>query len=295
MTLNQYRSLFIQTCLEWVDDKAPHMTVSLAFYSMLSLGPLLLLVLAAASLLFGHDAAQGRIVDEIRDLIGDDGARAIQDMILDSARRKATGLVTGVIGLGTLLLGASGVFGALQDAMNTIWDVRPRPGRGIRGFLHDRLLSFTMVLGTSFLLLVSLVVSAALSALNDWSAAYTGYIGLLMGGLNFIVSFGVISFLFSVIFKYIPDVRIGWRDVLPGAIMTAFLFTLGKTAIGFYIGHSAFNSAYGAAGSLVVVLLWVYYSAQILFFGAEFTQVYTKRSGRDIRPRSYAMKINAKP
>lgn len=290
----EFKELFIQTGKEWINDEAPHMGASLAFYSMLSLAPLLLLVLAGAGIIFGPDAAQGRIVSEIRGMIGNEGARAIQAMLLDSSHRKGTGFIANLFGIGMLFFGASGVFAALQGAMNRIWDVKPRPGRGLRGFLYEHLLSFTMVLGTGFLLLISLIISASLSALSDISMAYMPESGFIMQAFNFIVSFSIISLLFSLIFKYIPDAYVAWRDVVTGAIITAFLFTVGKTAIGFYIGHSAFASSYGAAGSLVIILVWVYYSAQILFFGAEFTQVHAKRAGRKIKPKSNALKVNAK-
>jgi membrane protein len=292
--LRKYRGLFIQTCNEWIADDAQNMGASLAFYSMLSLAPLLLLVLAVAGIIFGPDAARGRIVSEIQDLMGEAGARAIQDMLLNSAQQKEAGFFAGLLGVAMLLFGASGFFAALQTAMNRIWDIRPKTGRGLRGFVYDRLLSFTMVLGTGFLLLVSLIISAGLSALNDFSMAYAPDFKFIMGGINFIVSFGIISLLFGLIFKCIPDAYIAWRDVFTGALITAFLFTVGKTAIGFYIGHSAFSSSYGAAGSLVVVLVWVYYSAQILFFGAELTQVHARRAGREIRPKPNALRINAK-
>ncbi|MDB5478329.1 MAG: ribonuclease [Alphaproteobacteria bacterium] len=286
-----YYHLLKHTVSEWIDDKVPRLGAALAFYSILSLGPLLLLALAAAGLIFGHEAAQGKIVAEIQGLIGQDGARAIQDMIADSAEEKDTGIVASIIGIVMLLVGASGVFGQLQDAMNTIWEVQPKPGRGILGMIRDRFLSFTMVLGTGFMLLSSLVLSTALAALSEYTNGVFEDFAAVMHVVNFIISFAVISLLFAVIFKYLPDAKVAWRDVWTGAIITAFLFTVGKFAIGLYLGHSAFGSSYGAAGSLVVILVWIYYSSQILFFGAEFTQVYANRFGDKIVPAPTAEKV----
>jgi membrane protein len=284
----EYRRLFTQTCDEWIRDDAPYLGAALAFYSMFSLAPLLLLVLVVADIMFGPDAAQGRIVSEIRDMIGESGAHALQSMVLDSSQKKETGLIANLLGLGILLFGASGVFAALQKAMNIIWDVKVKPGRGLRGFFYDRLLSYIMVLVSGFLLLASVLISAALSIL----VTYMPDVKFIVEGLNFTISFSIISLLFGLIFKYVPDAHVSWRDVSIGALLTAFLFTVGKAAIGFYIGHSAFTSYYGAAGSLVVILAWVYYSAQILFFGAEFTQVYAKLSGRKAPAKRHARHLN---
>lgn len=291
MFIKDYAQLLKQTVTEWLDDKVPRLGAALAFYSVLSLGPLLLLALAAAGLIFGHEAAQGKIVAEIQGMIGEGGAKAIQDMIADSAEKKDTGIIATVVGLGTLLVGASGVFGQLQDAMNTIWEVKPKPGRGILGFIKDRFLSFTMVLGTGFLLLISLVISTALAALNEYTSGWTSDFAVIMHGVNFIISLGVVTLLFAVIFKYLPDAKVAWRDVWIGAVMTALLFTVGKFGIGLYLGHSGFSSSYGAAGSLVIILVWIYYSSQILFFGAEFTQVYANRFGEKIIPEPHAEQV----
>jgi len=284
----EYRRLFTQTCDEWLKDDAPYLGASLAFYSMFSLAPLLLLVLVAAGTLFGPEAAQGRIVSEIKDMIGENGAHAIQSMVLDSFQQKETSLIAKLVGIGMLLFGASGVFAALQKAMNIIWDVKTKQSRGLRGFIYDRFLSFTMVLVTGFLLLISLLISAAISVL----VTYLPDAKFMIEGVNFVISFSISSLLFGLIFKFVPDAHVYWRDVFIGALLTALLFTVGKAAIGFYIGHSAFTSYYGAAGSLVVILAWVYYSAQILFFGAEFTQVHAKRSGRKAPAKRHAVHLN---
>ena len=277
---------------QWSADKAPRLGAALAFYSVLSMGPLLMLALSAAGLLFGHDAAQGKIVAQIQGVIGDQGARAIQDMLTEAARKKTTGTVAAIIGLITLFVGASGVFGQLQDAMNTIWQVKLEK-RGILSLIQHRFLSFSMVLGTGFLLLTSLVLSSALAALDNYTSSFVTGFAVALHVLNAIISIGVISALFALIFKYMPDAKIAWRDVWIGAVLTAILFTVGKFAIGLYIGHSSFSSSYGAAGSLVVILVWIYYSAQILFFGAEFTQVYANRFGSRIEPKPGATQVTA--
>ena len=274
------------TASKWSDDKAPSLGAALAFYSMLSLGPMLLLLLTAAAFFYGQDAAQGRVLNEIDGLIGHDGARAVQDMLAAAAQKKDTGIFASIVGMATLLIGASGVFGQLQDAMNTIWNVKPREGQGIKQLVLRRFFTFTMVLGTGFLLLVSLLLSTVLAAVSEMGEDLLPEAELVMGLVNAGVSFGVVTFLFASIFKYMPDTVVRWRDVWLGAAITAALFTLGKFAIGLYLGHSALSSAYGASGSLVVMLVWVYYSAQILFFGAEFTHEYARIRNDSPTPRS---------
>jgi membrane protein len=208
-----------------------------------------------------------------------------------AAQKPAEGTVAAVLGAIALLFGASGVFAQLQDSLNTIWEVQPKPGRGIRGMIRDRFLSFAMVLGIGFLLMVSLILSAVLAALGAWMSSVLPGPEILMQVAHFVISFGVIVLLFAAIFKLLPDVEIGWTDVWIGAIATSFLFTLGKYALGLYLGRSAVASAYGAAGSLVIVLLWVYYSAQILFLGAEFTQAYAHMYGSQVRPSPNAVPV----
>lgn len=274
MNLKLAFKLLKKTVSDWSDDKVPQLGAALAYYCILSLGPILLLALAVAALIFGQEAAQGKIMSQIDGMVGHDGARAIQDMIKDSAEKENTGIFAATIGFVTLLFGASGVFGQLQDAMNTIWKVKPKENVGVWQIVKSRFLSFTMVLGTGFLLLVSLVLSTALAAMTAFASGYLGEFTIFLRILDSAISFGIISLLFAAIFKYLPDVKIAWHDVWTGAVITALLFTVGKFAIGFYLGHSSFSSSYGAAGSLVVLLVWVYYSSQILFFGAEFTQVY---------------------
>jgi membrane protein len=228
---------------------------------------------------------------QISSLVGEQSAAAIKDMI-QRAEQPSTGLVATVVAVVTLLFGASGVFGQLQDALNTVWGVEPKEGRGVWGFIKDRFLSFVAVVGTGFLLLVSLVLSSALAALGKWFSGVLPLPEAVLQALNFMVSFVVITGLFALIFKVLPDARVAWRDVWVGAALTAALFTIGKFAIGLYLGKSNVASAYGAAGSLVIVLVWVYYSAQILLYGAEFTQVYANRLGERIVPAPDAQVAN---
>jgi membrane protein len=268
---------------EWSEDKASRLAAALSYYTIFSLAPLLVIVIAIAGLVFGEEAAQQELVAQIEGLVGEEGAFAIQEMIA-GASDTGDSILAAVVGFVLLLFGASGVFAQLQDAMNTMWEVKPKEGRGILALLKDRLLSFGMVLVIGFLLLVSLVLSAALSALSNFMAGLLPANEIIMQVISFAVSFAVISLLFALIFKYLPDAKVAWGDVWLGAIFTALLFTIGKELIGLYLGRSAVASTYGAAGSLVILLLWVFYSAQILFFGAEFTQVYANMFGSRIKP-----------
>ncbi len=280
-------SLLKQTFSEWNDDNAMRLSASLAFYTALSLAPLIVIVIAIGGMVFGDEAARGQIVGQIDGLIGTQGAETVQ-AILDSAKSTQGGIIATIISVAVLLFGASGVFGELQSALNEIFDVKPRPGRGILGILKDRFFSFTMVLGVGFLLLVSLVLSAGITAVGDRFGGSEAA-PFLWQAINFVVSFAVISVLFALIFKVIPDIRIAWGDVWPGAIATAALFTIGRYLIGLYLGGGSVSSSYGAAGSLIAVLVWVYYSAQILFFGAELTQVYAARRGHQVLPSKDAV------
>ena len=285
--------LLKQTFTEWSNDKVPRLGAALAYYTVFAIVPLLIIIIAIIGLVYGQEAAQSYILDQIAGLVGEQSANAIRDMI-HRANQPSTGIVATVVAVVTLLFGASGLFGQLQDALNTIWGVEPKPGRGIWGLIKDRFLSFMAVLGTGFLLLVSLVLSAALSAFGKWFGGWLPAPELVLQALNLIISFGVITVLFAMMFKLLPDARIAWSDVWVGGAITALLFTLGKFLIGLYLGKSDVGSAYGAAGSLVIVLLWVYYSAQILLFGAEFTQVYANTSGASIVPTEQAVAVDDK-
>jgi membrane protein len=283
-------SVLKETYSDWSEDKASRLAAALAYYTAFSIAPLLLIAIAVAGLVFGREAAQGQVFAQLDGLLGSDGASAIQTGIANSDKA-GVGTLSAIIGTLTLIWSASGLFGQLQDALNTIWEVQPDPNAGIVATIKRRFLSMTMVLGIAFVLLVSLVLSAGLSAVG-------GFLGeTLPGGnviwqvLNFVVSFVIITALFAAIYKVLPDAEIAWSDVWIGAAVTALLFTIGKLLIGLYLGHASIGSTFGAAGSLLVFLVWVYYSAQILFFGAELTQVYARRYGSRIRPSEGAVAL----
>lgn len=286
--LKEWSALVKRAAAGWQDHKASRLGAALAYYMTFSIGPLLLLTLAVARLIFGDDAAQGRLIGEIRQLTGEEGARAIQAM-LASGNNQSAGTVAAVTGTLMLMFGATGVFGALQDSLNTIWEVQPKPDRGWWDIIRERFVPFTVMLGAAFLLLASLVVNAALAAMSDLLSRK----GLVVPGqiLNTLLSVVVVTVLFTLIFKYLPDAVVGWRHVWLGALQTSLLFTIGKVAIGQYIGHSAFSSAYGAAGSLAALLVWLDYSAQIFLFGAELTRAHAQRSGAQLIPARSAEKM----
>lgn len=264
--------MIIEAGKRWMADSAPRMGAALAFYTALSLSPLLIISFSLISLVYGDDAARGLLQYQLRDLLGKDGAEVAQG-ILASSRDETTGIIAMVVGFFTLFLGASGVFGELQDALNIVWDVKAKPGRAVVEIIRTRFLSFAMVLGTGFLLLVSLLMSAAVAAIGTYATGVLPQFAPLMEILNSSVSFAVVTLMFALIFKVLPDAHIAWTDVWFGALITAALFTIGKIAIGIYIGHAGVGSGFGAAGSLIALLVWVYYAAQILLFGAELTRV----------------------
>jgi len=276
------------TFAKWTADHAQQLGAALAFYTVFSLAPILLIVIGIAGLVFGQEAAEGQIIGQIQDLVGDNSAKAIQGM-LAYARKPSTSLIATGLAIVTLLFGATSVFAQVQEALNVIWGVEPKRGRGIIQLIKDRFISFVAVLGSGFLLLVSLVLSAALSAVGQTLEAVLPAPELLLQAINFILSFVVITFLFAMIYKLIPDVSNNWQDVWVGAGMTSLLFTIGKSLIGLYLGKSEVGLAYGAAGSLIVVLLWVYYASQIFLFGAEFTAVYAASHGSHVKPTPNAM------
>jgi membrane protein len=264
------------TATKWLADDAPRLGAALAFYTMLSVAPLLVVVAAIAGLVYGQEAARGELVQQLEGLVGRQGAEALQSM-LANAYHPGAGVIASVVGVIVLLLGATGVFVELQGSLNRIWGAQSRAPGGAWGFFRARLLSFLMILAVGLLLLASLLLSAALTAVGH----HFGGAGwpLLWRAINLVVSLGVITVLFALLFKLLPDAGVAWKDVWVGAALTGVLFTIGKYLIGLYLGSSALGSTYGAAGSLAVFLVWVYYSAQILFFGAEFTQVYASRHG----------------
>jgi membrane protein len=263
---------------EWQRDAALTMGAALAYYTLFAMAPLLVLVIAVAGLALGRAAAQGEIVAQIGGLMGPEGAKMIEEMIV-RASRPASGIVATLVSLGTMALGASGVFGQLQSSLNQIFGGELRYKGGLRGVIHQRLSHFGMIVAIGFLLLVSLVLSAVVAALHGFLEVRLPVLAVVLPSLNFALSFVVVTGLFALIYKVLPDVRLAWRDVWLGATVTALLFTVGKSVIGFYLGRAGTTSVYGAAGSLVLVLLWIYYSAQILFLGAEFTEVYSRCYG----------------
>jgi membrane protein len=292
MTFSQSFSVLKQAATEWMDDNAPTLGAALAYYTVFSLAPLLIIAIGIASLVLGQEAAQGKILDELRGLLGEQGGAAVQEMVQNAGAKESTGVLATIIGAITLLFGASGVFGQLQTSLNAVWGVQPKPGRGIKGLIKDRVLSFGFILVVGFLLLVSLVLTAALAAAGEWFGSWMPLGAAIGHVLNFVVSLAVITLLFAMIFKYLPDAKIAWPDVWAGALVTALLFTIGKFALGLYLGKSSVASSYGAAGSLIVLLLWVYYSSQILFFGAEVTQVYANRFGSHLEPEEGAVAVS---
>jgi membrane protein len=272
--MRRFAAILKETVSQFLAERAPRMAAALAFYTTFSLAPLLIIIIAVAGLAYGQDAAQGKIVGEIQGLVGISGASTVQDLI-NNARKPATGAVAAVIGLVTLLVGATGVATELQDSLNTIWNVKAAATNGIVAILKQRLMSFAMILGIGFLLLVSLVLSAAVTALTTLAGQAMTAPDLILHVADFLFSFAAITVLFALIYKIVPDAEIRWGDVWLGASAASLLFAAGKLVLGFYIARSGVESAYGAAGSFVVLLLWVYYSAQILFLGAELTQVQT--------------------
>jgi membrane protein len=271
--------LLRDAAVSWVDDYAPSMGAALAFYTLFSLAPLLLIVISVAGLVFGEQAARGEIMAQLSGLVGPQSARTVES-ILEELNRPGSGVTGTLVGVLVLLVGATTVFGELRDAMDRIWRApAPPPGGGLLNLLKTRLLSLGLVLGIGFLLMVSLVVSAALAALSKWWAPWFGDVAVLAHLLDWIVSFGLIASIFAMIYKWVPRVRLAWRDVWIGATVTALLFIIGKTLIGLYIGRSGVASPFGAAASVVVLLLWVYFSAQIFLLGVELTWVYAQRHG----------------
>jgi len=278
MDVRQAWPLVKQAVSSWSDDYAPSMGAAIAYYTVFSVAPLLLIVISIAGLVFGQEAARGEIVSQLGGLMGADTAKAIEGLIV-SVSKPGKGVLSSIIGVVVLLVGATTVFAELQDALDRIWRAPARPKSGLWGLLRARVLSFGLILAVGFLLIASLVVSAGLSALGKWWAPLFGGWEVLLQVVNFVVSFGLITVIFALIYKIMPRVHVDWHDVWIGAAVTALLFTIGKFLIGLYIGKSSVASGFGAAGSLVVILLWVYYSAQIFLLGAEFTWVYAHSYG----------------
>jgi Predicted membrane protein len=284
--------LLKQTFNEWLEDKAPQLGAALAYYTVFSLAPLILLLLAVIGFLFRNDpaGAWSRLTEQMGYFLDRSALDVVQEIAQKAAQPGKSTIAT-VIGIALALFGASGVFGQLQDALNTIWGVKAKPGLGIRGFLRSRFLSFAMVGGVCFLLLVSLVIEGLLKGFSHYVQTHVpGGLALAMT-VYIIFDITIVVLVFAMIFKFLPDVKVQWRDVWIGSIMTAIQFAIGKWALGLYLASGAASSAYGAASSLITLLLWVYYSSQILLFGAEFTQVYARRFGGPVEPDDYAVCI----
>jgi membrane protein len=289
--LKQLWSVLQKAAADWIRDRAPRLGAALAYYTIFSMVPLLIVIIAIIGLVFGQEAAQSAIMEQISRLIGPQSAAAIKDMI-QRADQPSTGIISTIIATVTLLAGAAGFFGQLKDALNTVWGIEPKAGRGIWGFVKDNFLSFATLLGTAFLLLVSLLLSTALAAIGKWFGQLLPLPEVVLQTFNLLLSLVVITGLFALIFKVLPDAHIAWRDVWIGAALTSVLFTIGKFAIELYLGKSNVGSSYGAAGSLVLILVWVYYSVQILLYGAEFTQVYANLVGQKIQPTEEAKVVD---
>jgi len=272
------REFFGEIVAEWQRDDALGMGAALAYYAIFSIAPLLILIIAIAGLVLGEKAAEGELVGQIGGMVGQAGAQTIQEMVTRVSSPKA-GMVASLVSVVTITLGATGVFGQLQHALNRIWDAAPPKRSGVMAQVRRRLVAFGMILGIGFLLLASLALSAALAAVHGVLVEYLPVLGPTLPTLNFLLSFALVTALFALIYKVLPEVDMRWGDIWPGAAVTALLFTIGKTLIAFYLGRAGATSVYGAAGSFVLLLLWVYYSAQILFIGAEFTEVYSRRYG----------------
>ena len=280
-------AIFWTATKAWWDDDAIRLGASLAYYTLFALAPILLVATAVAGIVFGAEAARGQIVGQLDQLVGPDGARAVQSLLEGASHRRA-GMLASVLGGITFVVAATGAFLELQAALNTIWRVKPNPRANVRGFVLDRLRSFGLVVAIGFLLMVSLAVTASLAAFHAWLAQRSPSIPLTWSGVNVLASVVVTTALFALLYRFLPDVRLRWRDVTTGAFVTAILFTIGQQLIGLYLGQSGVSSSYGAAGSVMILLLWVYYSCQILLFGAEFTRVYAQRHGANARPESFA-------
>jgi membrane protein len=280
------------TFTEWNQDKAPRLGAALAYYTIFAVAPLLLIAIAIAGLVYGEEAAQGQVARKVQDTMGRPVAEAVQDLIQNTSRSGAGPIAT-VIGLATLLFGAAGLFWQLQDALDTVWKVTPKPGRGILGIIRDRFFSFVMVLGIGVLLLASLVVTTALVSLSRWLTLPELPSGIsLWQAVHSLVSVLFLTLLFAMIYKVLPDAKIAWADVWLGSALTAVLFTIGRQLIGWYLGYAGLASAFEAAGSVVLLLFWVYYSSQIFLFGAEFTRVFANFRGSPLVPADNAVLLS---
>ena len=284
--------LLKEAASDWIDDGAMRLSSSLAYYAIFSLAPLLVILISMAGLVFGEEAARGQLSQQIAVLAGRGAGDAIQAAVQSSASQKSGGVMATIVSTGLLLFGASTVFAELKDSLNIIWGVIVKPGRPFLTLMHDRFFSFSIVLAIGFLLLVSLVISVLLALLGKYMSLRFELPSAVWQAWDFIISFIVVSSLFALIFKLLPNVRLRWRDVWLGAVATSLLFTIGKLIIGYYLATSSIASSFGAAGSVVIVLAWIYYSACILFFGAEITKIFVRKFGSGIVPNSRAVLVD---
>src|SRR5215203_537129 len=283
--------VIVQSLKNFAEDKIPKYSASLAYTTIFSLGPLLIVIIFLCSIFFGEEAIQGRINDQMEQFIGNDAALQIQT-IIKNASLNNKGTLALVIGIITLIIGATAVFAEIQDSINTIWGLKAKPNKGLWKILRNRFLSFSVIVSLGFLLLVSLALSAVIEALNErLKASFPDVAVIIFYILNLVISFVVITALFAVIFKVLPDAKTKWKDIFPGALASGILFMIGKFAISFYIGKAHVGSTYGAAGSLVIILLWVYYSAMILYLGAEFAKTWSSTKGSSMQPNDYAVAL----
>jgi membrane protein len=285
--LRSWGPLFVASFNDWLEDRAMRFSAALAYYAIFAMAPLVIIAISVAGLLFGQQAARGQIFEQIAWLVGAKGAVEIQS-IIEASSNTPKSLFATMIAVVTLLVGASGVFGQLKDALNSIWGVQLKPGAGFSATIKEYVLSFSMVLAVGFLLIISLLASTVLHAINNYM---TGLLPLpsFVGPVAGIISIVLLAVLFALIYKVLPDVEIGWRDVWIGAGVTSIFFTLGKGLIGLYLGTSSIASSFGGAGALILILVWIYYSTTIFLFGAEFTKVYAMKYGSGICPNSHAV------
>ena len=284
ISINTWK-LLKETLSDFFRNSVPRLAAALAYFSMFSIAPLLIIAISVAGLVFGNDAAQGHVITELQNLVGKDAAAFIQHMIISSSQKSSSIFAT-ILGGIFLIFGAIAVTFELKDDLNLIWGVQPKPG--IKRLIWSRIFSFGLVLALGFLLLISLMINSFLTGIGDYLLGKFPAIKWILSIVNIFISYALITLLFAAIFRVIPDVDIRWRNVWTGAIVTMILFSIGKYLIGIYLGNTSFSSSYGAAGSLVVVLLWVNFSSQILLFGAEFTKVYSRMSGYSLKPKDYA-------
>ncbi len=289
MNVKKGWSILKATFSEFSKDNVLRLSAALAYYAIFSIGPLLIIVVGVAGIALGNEAARSKIHQQLQSMLGQNSAQTLDSMM--ASHKHGSGLVATIVGTVILLFGAAGVFGQLQDSLNTIWGVKAKPGAGVWKFIRSRVLSLAMVLGIGFLLLASVALSTFLSAMTGSLASWLPLSGTLATVLNLVLSLGIVTVLFAVIFKYLPDVKVPFRKVWVGALGTALLFTAGEYLLTLYLGRQSTASAYGAAGSVVVILLWIYYTSVILFFGAEFTQVYARQTGARIVPDKYAVPV----